>query len=138
MSRILGAIAAVFLIIMIVPFLVYVPISLLTGLEPTGTDDPGLFMLGVAVSKLGTAIGFTLVYQIAWAAVGRRWFLYALPWWVMFVSTELGEAIGTHYTWPEAMAGIVAEVVYTPLAAYAVYRILRKGTNEWKPSPSRC
>ena len=44
--------------------------------------------------------------------------MYALLWWVMFVVGEIGQAIGPNYTWKEAIAGMVSETIYVPLAAY--------------------
>ena len=127
MLRLFFAIITTFVTIQVVPFLVYGPMSVIWGLEPTGTTSPGLFMAGVTISKLGTAIAFTTLYRLFLESINRRWFLYAVPWWTMFVATEIGEAVGTTYTWMEAAGGIVAETMYTPLASYLTCRILLKG-----------
>ena len=126
MRKLFLAVIATFVTIQVVPFIVYGTMSVMSGLEPTGTTSPGLFMAGVAISKLGTAIAFVTLYWLVLDSIGRRWFLYAIPWWTMFVATELGEALGTNYTWMEAIGGIISETFYTPLASYLTYRILRK------------
>ena len=120
------AVVVTFVTIQVVPFIVYGAMSAISGLEPTGVANPGLFIAGVAISKLGTAIAFATLYWVVLDTMGRRWFLYAIPWWTMFVATELGEALGTDYTWMEAIGGIISETVYTPLASYVTCRILLK------------
>jgi hypothetical protein len=50
--------------------------------------------------------------------------VYALLWWVMFVVGEIGQAIGPDYTWKEAIAGMISETIYVPLAAYVTRWLL--------------
>lgn len=123
--RIVGAIVATFVIFHVVAFAVYVPWSMVTGLEPTAAgDSPGLFMLSVFVQKLGHAITFVLVFYLAREQLSQRWLLYAALWWVFAALGEAGEAITPVYSWEEAVAGTIAEVVYFPLAALTTTRLI--------------
>ena len=65
MKNIALSILAVLAIIFIVPLVVYAAFSAVTGLQPPG-DAPWMFLLGVFVSKTGTAIGFVLAVPAAW------------------------------------------------------------------------
>lgn len=80
------------------------------------------------VSKLGTALAFVLIFYVARGSLGGQWLVYALLWWVMFVLGEIGQAIGPDYTWKEAIAGVVSETIYVPLAAYVTSWLLAGGT----------
>jgi hypothetical protein len=42
----------------------------------------------------------------------------------MFILGEIGQAIGPNYSWKEAILGIISEIVYVPLSAYLIFRIL--------------
>ena len=44
-----------------------------------------------------------------------------------FVEREIGQAIGPDYTWNEAIAGMVSETIYVPLAAYVTRWFLGAG-----------
>jgi hypothetical protein len=121
--RITLSVGLVFLIIFVVPVLVYGTLSRVTGLQPPG-DDPSAFLAGVAVSKLGTAMAFVGIWVLGREGFGGRWMLYVALWWVMFVFSEVGQAIGPDYSWSEAVAGIVSETIYLPLSGLLVARIL--------------
>ena len=82
-------------------------------------------MLGVLVSKAGTAIVFVLLLHFAPESLARRWRLYAALWWTFFFFGEVGQAIGPGYSWLEAVGGIIAETIYCPLAAWVAQRLLR-------------
>ena len=118
MLRIAPTIALVLIIIYAVPFLVYALFSIVADLKPPGDASPVLFLTSVFVSKLGTALAFVLIFYIARGSLSEQWLVYALLWWVMFVVGEIGQAIGPNYTWKEAIAGMVSETIYVPLAAY--------------------
>ncbi len=105
-------------IIYIVPFVVYGVGSVVAGLKPPEGVSPTLFLISVSVSKLGTAICFVLIFYLARKELSGRWMLYAGLWWLMFVIGEVGQAIGPQYSWKEAVAGILSETVYWPLAAF--------------------
>jgi hypothetical protein len=118
MLRVALTVALVLAIIYAVPFLVYGLSSVVVDLRVPGDASPTLFLASVFVSKLGTALAFVLVFYFARGSLSEQWLLYALLWWVMFVVGEIGQAIGPEYTWKEAIAGMISETVYVPLAAY--------------------
>lgn len=124
MLRIALTIVLVLVIIYAVPFLVYGLFAFVADLRPPGDASPALFLASVFVSKLGTALAFVLIFYIARDSLGRQWLLYAILWWVMFVVGEIGQAIGPDYTWKEAIAGMVSETIYVPLAAYVTSWLL--------------
>jgi hypothetical protein len=107
----------VLLLIYIVPFLVYGIFSAVGGLKPPEGVSPSRFLLSVLVSKVGTAVAFVLIFRFAREVLSGRWALYGLIWWLMFVVGEVGQAIGPDYSWDEAIAGMISETVYCPLAA---------------------
>lgn len=121
--RVALAVGLVFLILFIVPVLVYGILSRVTGLQPPG-DDPMGFLAGVAVSKLGTALAFVGIWALGREVLGPNWMLYVALWWVMFVLGEVGQAIGPDYSWSEAIAGVVSETIYLPLSGIIVARLL--------------
>lgn len=122
--RILLAIGATLLITYVVAFLVYGGAAALTGLEPPQDGSPVQFLLSVLVVKLGLAVGFVLLFAVAREIWRDRWLLYAFIWWALFAVSEVGQAIGPQYSWLEAGAGVVAEAVYCPLAAWVTARLL--------------
>ena len=65
MRKLVLAILASFAIMYLVPFAVYGPLSMIAGLEPPSDGDPAAFMIGVAVSKVGTATVFVLIFNYA-------------------------------------------------------------------------
>jgi hypothetical protein len=122
MTLTLGAIALVWLAFYVIPFGVYAAFSALGGLRaPPGS--PIRFLLSVAVSKLGHALAFVLLFRMADAAFAENWPVYALIWWVMFAIGEVGQAIGPSYSWKEALAGLISETAYFPLGAWIVSRL---------------
>ncbi|UCG49838.1 MAG: hypothetical protein JSU94_08645 [Phycisphaerales bacterium] len=111
------AVLATLAIIYVVPFVFYGISSMVWDMKPPSDVSPAQFLLGILVSKTGTAIAFVLIYHFGKAGLGRRWVLYAFIWWLSFAIGELGQAIGPGYTWKEAVIGVVSEAVYFPLAA---------------------
>ena len=107
-------------IIYIVPFILYATSTVVCDLEPPEDVAPWQFLLGILVTKIGTAIAFVLLYQFSKVELHRKWSLYAFIWWLSFAISELGQAIGPHYTWKEAIIGIISEAIYFPLAAVFV------------------
>jgi hypothetical protein len=121
MTHALAAIALVWLVFYLIPFVVYAAFSAFGGLRaPPGS--PTSFLLSVAVSKLGHAIAFVLLLRMAGATFQGSWPTYAFIWWLMFAIGEVGQAIGPNYAWKEALAGVVSETAYFPLAAWLVSR----------------
>ena len=123
-GRTVLAIVLVLIIIFVVPFVVYSVSSLMTGLEPPAEGSPLWFLLGIFVSKLGTAIAFVLILVLGRQSIGNRWLLYGFVWLVMFAIGEIGQAIAPGYSWTEAVLGIISEAVYCPLSAYVAWRLV--------------
>ena len=123
-SRIALAIVLTLVIFHAVAFAVYGTWSLVTGLEPPTPDSPGTFMLSVFVQKLGHSMTFVLMFYFARAAFGQRWLLYACLWWVLSVFGEFGEAIMPAYSFEDALAGVIAEAIYFPVAAFITMRLI--------------
>jgi len=124
MTKVISSIVVVLVVIYIVPFLVYGLASAVAGLKPPEGASPAQFLLSVLVSKIGTAIAFGLIFYFARSSLGGQWFLYAFVWWLMFVFGEIGQAIGPNYTWKEAIAGVISETIYLPLAAYLTHWLI--------------
>ena len=123
-------ILAIFLTLVIMhlgAFLVYGLFSVFFGLKFPIDASPGQMFLSVFLQKLGLAIAFVFLFKGARESWIGRWMLYALIWWVMFAVMEVGQAIGPHYSWSEAIAGIISEAIYCPLSALATAKILRGG-----------
>ena len=123
MTRIFLSIALVLGTIFIVPFLVY-SVFTFTGRLTAPEGLPAQFLLGVLVSKMGTAAAFVLLFFLARGAWQGRWLSYALAWWLLFAFGEVGQALGPDYTWAEALAGLLSETVYVPLSAWTTSRLL--------------
>ncbi len=125
MAKILLSAILVLAVIYIVPFVVYGLFSMLFGLKPPEGSSPLLFLLSVFISKIGTAIAFVLIFYFSRNVFGGNWLLYAFIWWLMFVIGEVGQAIGPHYSWKEAIAGIISETIYLPVSVYIVNWLIR-------------
>lgn len=110
-----SSILLVFAAFFTIPILIYGGLAVTLDLE-LPSRDPLAFLLGVAVSKIGTAIAFVgLWLMLRYDQADRIW-TYVLFWWLMLVLSEIGQAIGPAHGWREALAGIVAESIYLPLA----------------------
>ena len=120
MENVLLSIVLVLVIIYIVPFLVYGLGSVVAGLKTPAGVSPAQFLMGVFVSKTGTALAFVLIFYVARSSLSGQWMLYALIWWLMFVFDEIGQSIGPNYSWREAVAGVISESIYLPLSAWLV------------------
>ena len=125
MQRAILCFLAVLVIIFVVPIVVYGIFSAATAIQPPG-NSPYLFLLGVFVSKAGTAAAFVFIVYFARESLSRHWLLYAAMWWLMFVLGEVGQAIGPNYSWAYAIAGIISETIYLPLSAYLTSRLIKK------------
>ena len=110
MAKVIKCIFLVLVIIYIVPFLVYSLFSIVAGLRPPEGASPLQFLLSVLVSKVGTSFAFVLILYLARQSLVGRWLGYALIWWVMFIIGEVGQAIGPHYTWKEAIAIMASKI----------------------------
>jgi hypothetical protein len=124
MRSIVLAIGLTLVIMYVIPLPIYGAVSALTGLQPPTEGSPALFMLSALVIKVGVAVAFVLLFYLALDSWAKRWTTYALIWWLMFAVVEVGQAITPDYSWLAAIAGIVAEAIYFPLAAFVVARCL--------------
>lgn len=106
------------------PIVVYGALATPLGIRVPG-EDPLAFLASVAVSKLGAAIAFVGLWLMMRYDHADRIWTYVLFWWLMFVLGEIGQAIGPDYSWAEALAGIISESIYLPLAGLIVARLLR-------------
>ena len=85
-------------------------------------------MASVFLEKLGHTIAFVGIFCLARRALRERWLWYAAAWWSMFVIAEAALAIRAEYSWPEAVAGMISETIYFPLAALVTRRFLGLAT----------
>jgi hypothetical protein len=124
MVRVILTMLTVLAIIYVVPFLIYSLFTVLTELKPPASVSPIQFLLGILVSKTGTAFAFVLIFYFSRNSWSGHLVLYAFTWWVMFVVGEIGNAIGPGYTWTEALAGVISETIYLPLSAFVMNKLL--------------
>lgn len=123
MTTVALAIVLVLATIYAVPIAVYGIGAAVAGLR-TPEGSPVAFLLGVLVSKLGTAIAFVLIYYFAIDSFSANVPLYVGLWWAMYVLGEIGQAIGPKYSWKEAIAGVISESVYFPVSGFIVARLI--------------
>jgi hypothetical protein len=126
MARLVLAIAAVTMIIFIVPVVVYGVFQSTIGAEMPQGVSPTMFLMGVLVEKIGTAIAFCAIFYLARAALAGRWLAYAAIWWTMFAFGEVSHLFGPDYSWKEVLAGMLSEAIYLPAAAWLVNRLWGK------------
>ena len=112
----------VLLIIFLVPIAVYGVITAMWALQEPRAS--GRFLLGVLVQKVGTAVAFVSLFYMALDIFGEQRLVYAGIWALMFVITEIGQAIGPEYSGTEALAGAISEIIYFPLSAWVLASIL--------------
>ncbi len=117
MLKIFIAILLVLVVIFVVPIVVYGILSPVLGIKTPEGASPMLFLLSVFVTKIGTAIGFVILFYLARAYFSDNWLIYALIWFGMYTVNEIGQAIIPTYSWKEALAGVISEAMYFPLAA---------------------
>lgn len=122
--RALAAVAAVWGILFVVPFVIYGSASALFGLKPP-TGPAWQFLLSVAVTKVGTAAAFVALFVSCRVAWRGHWLQYAGIWFLMFAVSEIGEAVKPAYTVAYAMLGILSEAIYLPLSALMIGRLFR-------------
>lgn len=121
-KTVLIATPLVTIIIFVAPIFVYGLFQYFRLTEMPG-DSPVWFLVGVFVSKLGTAIAFVAFFTLAPSELGKNWWAYALIWFLMFALDEIGQAIGPNYPWGNAVAGILSEAFYFPLSAVLLSRL---------------
>ncbi len=122
--RALLAVASVWAILFTVPFVIYASASVFLGLQPPA-GPAWRFLLSVAVTKIGTAVGFVALFVLCRDKWRERWPLYAGIWFLMFAISEVGDVVKPGYTVAEAGLGILSEAVYAPLSAFLLDRMFR-------------
>lgn len=118
------AIAAVLAIIFTVPFAVYGTGSALHLVDVPREASAQRFLLGVLLTKLGTAAAFVLILHLGAPALAGRALLYSLIWFAMFAASEIGDALSGRSSRQESLLGVISEALYAPAAALAAYAIL--------------
>lgn len=113
---------ATFLVIFIVPVLIYSLFVKFAGLEEP--DKKLSFMVSVLVQKVGTTFGFIAIFAIGREHFIDSWLVYGLIWAAMFTIVEIGQTIGPDYSNKEAVAGIISEFIYFPLSALVIAKLL--------------
>jgi hypothetical protein len=126
MMRRLLTIVLVLAIFFVVAFVVYGAVASVTGLKPPSGASSLVFLSGVLLVKTGHAIAFVLLFDLARGAFTRHWLIYAFVWWLMFAIGEVGQAIAFSYSWLDAIAGVIAETIYFPAAAFVTSRLIGK------------
>lgn len=122
--RILLTVPLVWIVLFVVPILVYGVLSAATGLQPPG-GNPMLFLVGTAVSKLGTATAFVLVFYLGRTMIAPQWLAYVGIWWLMFALGEVGQTMAPGYSWQEALAGLISETIYFPISGLLLVWLIR-------------
>lgn len=111
-----------FLIIFIVPTLIYGVFSKFFGLKEP--EKKVKFFVGVTIQKLATVFGFIALFIMAKETFDDNWLAYGFTWFIMFAVTEIGQVYLSNYSKKEALAGIISEAMYFPLATFMVHSIL--------------
>lgn len=111
-------------IISVVPMVVYGLASRFVAMPSPEGAGARRFLTGVLVTKLGTAVAFVWLFWLSRDVWDDRWLVYAALWFVMFASSEIGDAVSRRSTRAEAVFGIVSEAVYAPLSAWVVFAML--------------
>jgi Na+/H+ antiporter NhaD/arsenite permease-like protein len=109
-------------IIFVVPVLIYSIFVKFAGLKEP--DKKLSFMISVLVQKMGTVLGFVLIYSLGRDSFDGSWLTYGLVWATMFAIVEIGQAIGPDYSKKEAVAGIISEFIYFPISAFVISQLL--------------
>lgn len=123
-KRLFVAFVPTLAIMWIVPLPIYGVFSTLGALEMPEVGSTARFFLSVSVIKIGFALAFVLLFDLASATLAGRWWPYAAIWWLMFALLEAGRAIGPGSSVPFAVAGVISEAIYFPLSSLVVARLL--------------
>jgi len=110
-------------IFFVIPVIVYgIFVKLFNIKEPNKKLN---FFVGVLIEKIGTTLGFVALFYIARDFFIGYWLVFALAWFAMFAITEIGQVYMTGSSKKEAVAGIISEAIYFPLAAFVLSLLLR-------------
>ena len=110
------------LIIFIVPILVYSLFVKYAGLKEP--EKKLSFMISILIQKTGTAFGFVSLFVVGREYFVDNWLIYSTIWVVMFAVVEIGQAIEPNYSKKEATAGIISEIIYFPLSAFIISKLI--------------
>ena len=122
--RILISVILVWTILFAVPVAVYGSASKFLDLTPP-VGPAWRFLLGVSITKLGTALAFVALFALSRDVWRGHWALYGAIWFLTFVASELGDVVRMASSSREAILGILSEAVYAPVSAFAINRLLR-------------
>ncbi len=122
--RVLVAVLFVWAIFFAIPFAVYGSASMFLDLKPP-VGPASSFLIGVAVTKLGTALAFVALFALSREASRGHWVRYGTIWFMMFAASEIGDVVRMEFSSSEAMLGILSEAVYAPASAFVINRVLR-------------
>lgn len=110
------------IIIFVVPIVVYGFFVKLFGIKEPAKKAK--FFLGVLIEKIGTSIGFVTLFYLGKDLFINNWLAYGMVWLAMFALTEIGQVYMTGSSKKEAIAGVISEAIYFPLAAYVISLLL--------------
>jgi hypothetical protein len=108
-----------------VPFLVFSVFTLAAQLRPPVNKSPLMFILGIAISKIGITAVFVLMFYLTRPFFQVHWFAYGLLWWFLAVSDQIGNSVGPKANLKEAMAGTVSHTIVVPLSVLVVTWLLK-------------
>jgi hypothetical protein len=125
MDKIIISVLLVLIVIFVIPIVVYGIGSVVFGLKQPESTSPLMFLLSVFIMKIGTVLGFVLLFYFARGVFGTQPMLYAGIWFAMYTVIEIGQALVPNYSWKDALAGIISEAMYFPLSALIVQWLLK-------------
>ncbi len=110
-------------IIFIIPIIIYGLFSTLFGLKEP--EKKLSFFTGILIQKIGTSFGFVIMFVLGKGYFESNWLIYSLVWVIMFAITEIGQTFIPNSSKKEAVAGIVSEAMYFPLAGLVMVNLLQ-------------
>ena len=119
----LWAFLGVWIVIFAVPLIIYGIMATKGVLKAPEHASPARFLAGIAFSKLGTALTFVLIFQWTLPLFVEKLCMYAALWVLMFAMDEIGQVISGNQSWQAAVAGVISESIYFPMAASWAARI---------------
>lgn len=113
---------ATLIIIFVIPIVVYGLFSAFFGVKEP--EKKLSFFLGILIQKMGTSLGFVALFLLGKGYFETNWLMYSLVWAGMYAVTEIGQTFLPNYSKKEAIAGIISELIYFPLAGFVVVHLL--------------
>lgn len=118
--RLFLSMLSVLAVIYVVPLALYGAASRFVAMPAPAEAGAARFLIGVLVTKTGTAAAFVGSYWLASPAIRGREGLFAVLWLVMFVASEVGETLSRRTTSTEALIGMISEGIYVPISVWVV------------------